>query len=256
MSSATEIERRDRALIAFIILTGARDAAVASAKLKHVDCIGRSFYQDAREVRTKFSKTFITFFFPVGEDIHQIVSEWVDYLRREKLWGNDDPLFPKTITTISTEKRFEHVTLGREHWANATPIRGVFHKAFASAGLQYFNPHSLRNTLVQLGQQRCRSPDQFKAWSQNLRHEDVLTMLRSYGSVATSRQGEIIAALKDDEGDPDDLANTAKNLRELFRKMQSPEVLKALALAERIDDAMIPGHRRARQDGGCRDSLG
>jgi integrase len=37
MPASTEIERRDRALIAFTILTGARDGAIASIKLKHID---------------------------------------------------------------------------------------------------------------------------------------------------------------------------------------------------------------------------
>src|SRR5215471_15282600 len=37
MPSTTDIERRDRALIAFAILTGARDGAIASLKLRHID---------------------------------------------------------------------------------------------------------------------------------------------------------------------------------------------------------------------------
>jgi site-specific recombinase XerC len=37
MSATTDIERRDRPLIAFTILTGARDGAMASLKLKHID---------------------------------------------------------------------------------------------------------------------------------------------------------------------------------------------------------------------------
>jgi hypothetical protein len=35
MPAITEIERRDRALIAFTILTGSRDGATSSLKLKH-----------------------------------------------------------------------------------------------------------------------------------------------------------------------------------------------------------------------------
>ena len=38
-------------------------------------------------------------------------------------------------------------------------------------------------------------PKQFKAWSQNLGHEQVLTTFMSYGSVATERQGAIIRGL-------------------------------------------------------------
>lgn len=93
----TDIERRNRALIAFTLLTGARDSAIASMKLKHVDLPDGKVEQDAREVKTKFSKTFTTFFFPVGNEIREIVANWVRYLREEKLWGNDDPLFPATL---------------------------------------------------------------------------------------------------------------------------------------------------------------
>jgi integrase len=52
------IQRRDRALVAFILLTGARDGAVASLKLKHIDLTEGCVVQDAREVATKFGKTF------------------------------------------------------------------------------------------------------------------------------------------------------------------------------------------------------
>lgn len=195
MPASTDIERRNRALIAFTLLTGARDSAIASMKLKHVDLIAGCVNQDAREVKTKFSKTFNTFFFPVGEEIHGIVAEWVAYLREEKLWGNDDPLFPATRIALGLSRQFEVAGLDREHWSTASPIRTIFRDAFISAGLPYFNPHSFRNTLVQLGQDVCKSPEQFKAWSQNLGHEKVLTTFLSYGEVACQRQGEIIRDL-------------------------------------------------------------
>jgi integrase len=37
MQATTDIEQRNRALIAFAILTGARDGAIASFKLRHID---------------------------------------------------------------------------------------------------------------------------------------------------------------------------------------------------------------------------
>jgi integrase len=195
MPAATEIERRNRALIAFTLLTGARDRAIASMKLKHVDPVASSVNQDAREVNTKFSKTFNTFFFPVGDEIRRMVAEWVSYLREDKLWGNDDPLFPATRIALGATRQFEVSGLERNHWSGAAPIRAIFREAFVSAGLPYFNPHSFRNTLVQLGQDVCKSPEQFKAWSQNLGHEKVLTTFLSYGEVACQRQGEIIRGL-------------------------------------------------------------
>jgi site-specific recombinase XerD len=195
MPATTDIERRNRALIAFTLLTGARDSAIASMKLKHVDLVTNSVNQDAREVRTKFSKSFITFFFPVGQDIRDIVTEWVSHLRDEKLWGNDDPLFPATRITQGATREFEVSGMLRRHWSNATPVRVIFRQAFEHAGLPYFNPHSFRNTLVHLGQEVCTSPEQFKAWSQNLGHEKALTTFLSYGEVACQRQGEIMRDL-------------------------------------------------------------
>jgi hypothetical protein len=40
-----------------------------------------------------------------------------------------------------------------------------------------------------------KSPEEFKAWSQNLGHEQVLTTFMSYGKVAIERQGEIIRGI-------------------------------------------------------------
>jgi integrase len=197
MPAGTEVERRDRALVAFTILTGARDGAIASLKLKHIDVEQSQVDQDARQVKTKFSKSFTTWFFPVGDDIRQIVVDWVNYLQRERLWGLDDPLFPASKVVVGDTRQFQAAGLDRKHWSSAGPIRTIFKAAFAAAGLPYFNPHSFRKTLALLGGQICRSPEEYKAWSQNLGHENVLTTILSYGDVARHRQAEIIRAFSE-----------------------------------------------------------
>ena len=195
MPAGGDIDRRNRAVVAFTLLTGARDSAIASIKLKHVDLKEGCVHQDAREVNTKFSKTFTTYFFPVGEEVQQIVADWMRFLLEEKLWGNDDPLFPATRIEVGQTHRFETMGFKRAHWSTATPIRTIFREAFERAGLPYFHPHSLRKTLARLGEQACQSPEAFKAWSQNLGHEQVLTTFTSYGKVATDRQGQLIRGL-------------------------------------------------------------
>jgi len=218
----TEIERRNHALVAFTLLTGARDSAIASLKLKHVDLIAGCVIQDAREVKTKFSKTFNTFFLPVGEEICSIVSEWVTYLRDEKLWGNDDPLFPATLVVQGSNRQFAAVGIAREHWSNASPIRSIFREAFVNAGQPYFNPHSFRNTLAQLGEEVCKTPEHFKAWSQNLGHEKVLTTFISYGEVACQRQGEIIRNLATPQSS---VLTSADEIAEaVYKKLRSLDV--------------------------------
>jgi integrase len=195
MPETTDIERRDRALIAFTLLTGARDGALASFKLKHVDLAQGRLDQDAREVNTKFSKTFPTWFFPVGGDALAIVTHWIGYLRTDLLWGDADALFPATRMAIGDSGGFVAAGLDRKHWSTAGPIRRIFRQAFTHAGLPNFCPHSFRNTLAQLGEQICNSPEEFKAWSQNLGHENVLTTYTSYGAVASRRQAILIRGL-------------------------------------------------------------
>ena len=105
MPTDTAIQRRDRALIALAILTGARDGALASLRIKHIDLDRNLLEQDAREVRTKASKSFPTYFFPVGDDIRGIVADWIAELRQEHLFGYDDPVFPKTQIELGSRQQ-------------------------------------------------------------------------------------------------------------------------------------------------------
>jgi len=104
-------------------------------------------------------------------------------------------LFPATRLGLDANGAFTPVGLRRDGWSNAGPVRRIFQHAFAAAGLPYFNPHSFRDTLVQLGEQTCQAVEQFKAWSQNLGHERVMTTLTSYGNVAPHRQAELIRGM-------------------------------------------------------------
>jgi site-specific recombinase XerD len=109
MPARNVIEERNRALVAFILLTGARDGAVASLKLKHLDLAAGCVVQDAREVATKFGKTFTTWFFPVGLEARDIVEAWAKRLRYDLLWSPDDPLFPVTQVGQGENRAFQAV---------------------------------------------------------------------------------------------------------------------------------------------------
>lgn len=191
----TVLERRNRALIAFAAITGARVNALASFRLGHVDLAAGKVEQDARTVRTKFAKSFPTYFMPIGGDALQIVQDWIGELTRDHLWGPADPLFPATEIGLDENGGFTGKGLSRRGWERSGSVREIFHRAFASAGLPYFNPHSFRAMLVRHAMTLGLSPEQMKAWSQNLGHTDVLTTFTSYGSVPAHRQGELIQAL-------------------------------------------------------------
>ena len=194
MPRGTALVRRDRALIAFAAITGARVNALASFQLRHVDLAGGFVEQDAREVRTKFAKTFRTYFMPCCEGALEIVTDWIDELEREHLWGPADPLYPATRIGLSATGGYEAQGQSRTGWATTTPIRDIYKRAFEAADLPYFNPHSFRDMLVRHAMSLELTPEQMKAWSQNLGHTDVLTTFTSYGTVPVARQGELIRA--------------------------------------------------------------
>jgi integrase len=204
----TPVERRDRALIAFASLTGARVNALASFQLGHVVMEGGFVDQDARQVRTKYAKTFRTYLMPVCEGALAVVEAWISELREARLWGAADPLFPSTEMGLSEAGGFQVAGLARCGWTTTEPIREVFRRAFAIAGLPYFNPHSFRDMLVHHAMSLDLSPEQMKAWSQNLGHEGVLTTFTSYGKLSAHRQGELIQSTSK-RRDADEMDNEA-----------------------------------------------
>ncbi len=215
MPGSTGIERRNRAVIAFTWLSGVRDGALASLKVKHVNVAEAKVNQDPREVKTKNSKAQVTSFFPGGSLARQIVAEWIDFLVKGRLWGLDDPLFPATLIEHGPDRQFRVAGLARRHWSNAGPIRAIFEEAFRAIGLPGFNPHSFRHALAMLGERMCNTPEEFKAWSQNLGHEQVLTTFSSYGEVSPHRQAEIIRGLGAPRAQSADIRELARRLAEL-----------------------------------------
>lgn len=215
MPVGSAIERRDRALMAFTILTGMRDSAIASLMLKHLDLDSNPpmVRQEPDKVKTKFSKQIITHFFPVGEDFEMIVRDWVKELKEVHGFAETDPLFPRTKVSHDGNDSFVVDGIEPNFWSTATPIRQIFKRSFESAGIDYYNPHSFRNTLVHLGQKLCKTPEQFKAWSQSLGHESPLTTFSSYGNIDPYEQGEIMRRVgKEKSVDPDQLLQAIAGL--------------------------------------------
>ncbi len=219
MPALSDVELRNRALVSCLLLTGARVGAVRSLKLKHVLRNKTGIHQDAREVRTKGAKTFPTYFFPVGGEARNVFLSYVDHLRLSLGWGEDDPLFPSTRQDVGDDHQFSVVGLERRHWKTADPVRAIFRAAFDVAGLPRYSPHSIRRTLVGLGQEVCRTPQEYKAWSQNLGHNEVLTTFISYGGVSDLRQAEILNELGSRRPDiPADMMELAARLIERLQK--------------------------------------
>jgi len=224
MPTNTAFERRDRAVIACLFLTGVRDGALVSLRLKHMDIEGRSVHQDAREVNTKFSKTMRTGWFPVGNEIAAVVTDWIEE-RRATGAEDNDPLFPRAPSGV----RARHPVHMDEFWKTASPVRKIIRKATDAAGIPYFRPHSVRATLGRMCLSWARSPEELKALSQNLGHEDINTTMEHYATLADDRQSELVFDLWDRREAPEE----DLELVDLISQMpsESRDVLKATAQA-------------------------
>lgn len=191
MPAGTDVQRRDKALIACLMITGARDGAIASLRLKHVNIIDGYIFQDAREVRTKNSKTITTYFLPVDPAYTDYFIEWVRYLQKDKLFGPDDPVFPP-LEIGHKDGEFAVLGFKRDIYSNANAIRKAIKDAFLTAGLPTFTPHAFRKTLVKWANDTYRTVEAFKAFSQNIGHSSVVTTASAYMPVSLERQGELI----------------------------------------------------------------
>jgi integrase len=218
------LERRNRAVVAYAVVTGARVAALASFRLGDIN-VDESFVdQDARHVKTKFSKTFRTFLMPVSDLAMSIAKDWHAEMTADLTRGPQDALFPATEMCVSIDGIFKPAGLAKNAWSTTQPIREIFQAAFSAAGLPYFNPHSFRDMLVRHIMALDLPLETLKSWSQNLGHQGLLTTITSYGSVPTHRQGELIKKGLPKPGeatvvlpDPQLVAAIAKMLQETGR---------------------------------------
>lgn len=194
MPEETAADRRDKALFALWVMTGARAGALASLRIHHVDLVENVIYQDGREVKTKGAKTFEPWFFPVDPMYRAAFAAWFADLTENRRFGPGDALFPKQEIACR-DGRFTPDGCRKETCANAQIVGKVIGAAFTRAGLHPFVPHSIRRTLAMLGNRLCKTMEEHKAWSQNLGHENIATTVSAYMPVGRERQGELIRNL-------------------------------------------------------------
>ena len=154
---------------------------------------------DGFDIRTKIGKRFTTAFFPIGGSAEEILVAWITELRSKQFFADPDPLFPKTKVGSGPDQRFAAIGIDRAPWASASSAAKIFKQAFVEAGLPPFSPHRVRDMIAELARDHCKTPEDYKAWSQNLGHENVMTTFRSYGAVAPGRQVELMARFREEE---------------------------------------------------------
>ncbi len=191
-STVDAILRLVKALFAFFMLTGARDGAVASLKLRHVNVELGHVFQDAREVNAKGANTIMCQFFPVDAAYRTCFVEWVRFMKEDRLYGPEDALFPKAEMGYVAGQGLCNMGLAREGYASASKLNEIIKGAFANVQLPKFTPHAFRKTLTKYGDEICTSMEQRKAWSMNYGHANLGVTINSYLPVTPERQMELI----------------------------------------------------------------
>jgi len=193
----TEIDKRDRALIAFTLLSGMRDKAIVTLPLNCFDEENLIINQNPRQdVQTKFSKQITTILFKFDDGLLQIILRWVKYLK-DKGFTPDDPMFPKTKSMQSEDGLSFEVSDKVEpyFWKGTGSIRKIFQERAKKADLPYFPPHSFRHLAIDLAVKRCENGAQIKAVSQNFGHEKVATTFSAYANYEPDRLSEILKSI-------------------------------------------------------------
>lgn len=185
MPSTSFIEVRDRAIMAFLLLSGVRISSLLSLQIQHIDIESRMVFQDARVVKTKNRKTMRTAWFPVGEDIETVFVNWIQYYREQGA-TDTSPLFPRALDPIRLTYSNTHL----EPLTDQGKVRAIIKGASAHIGIPYFNPHNIRKTLALYGDTVARTQKQKKAWSQNLGHRHIATTENYYGKLDLTEQIE------------------------------------------------------------------
>ena len=197
MPFETVLQRRGRAALALAVISGIRDRAQVSLQVQHIDPIERFVNQNpATGVVTKNRKHIRTWFFPVDSELDQIVLDWHSELIHKYHFPPTDPLFPATQQCQDASLCFKVDGLSREFWSTAEVLRGIYRQTCEDAGLPRSKLHHIRDALSALGMQVSRTPEMFKAWSQNLGHDSMLTTMLTYGKVSDQRQAEILKGLR------------------------------------------------------------
>lgn len=201
INDKSEIERRDRALISFALITGARISAIVSLKMKSFDKTLKQIDQNPGDgVKTKNSKKILTTFFPISwDEPEKYFLEWYEYLELKGFQPNY-PIFPATAGGfVDGENSYAKETIGKDAWVGTGAARKIFEKRCKNVGLPYFHPHSFRHLIVSILSKKRLTEEEKRAINMNLGHENVGTTFGSYGygSMNSETAVKIVQKLKD-----------------------------------------------------------
>jgi integrase len=199
------INRRDRAILVIDFMSGLRESALISLRVRHVVVLRKQVFHDGEALRAKNGKSFVVDCFPRTEAFQAVFCAWHDEVRALGLRA-DDALFPDSLVLSRLLAMTTADCPAIPPMRSASTVDAIFRRASANVG-QCYTPHSARHMLANLGDQLCRTSERRKAWSLNLGHESEAITWQHYGRISAERKAKIFAdfansaVLTDDEKD-------------------------------------------------------
>lgn len=201
ISNNCEIDRRDRALIAFTFLTGIRANSLKLIKLGDVDL--KTFTVELNPLDgtdTKFGKYNVVCILPYDIKLLEYIVEWIEELLSLKKFKISDPLFPMTKMENSPGTYCLNPSeVKPQFWKKTSAINKIFRDRANQANLPYYPPHSFRRLHYQHGRKYATNMEQQSALSQNISHNSIEISESYYGNIPPPKRFEILSKMRFDK---------------------------------------------------------
>ena len=186
----TTLQRRTRAAVAFLFLSGMRIGAFCTLPLKCVNLARSQVIQaPAMGVHTKNSKAEITYLLNIPE-LTAVIQNWDHEIRSvlppDAYWFAHLDHFGKLTTVRPTGDR-----AGVRH-----NFRDDLEDLCTRAGVAYLSPHKLRHGFAVYSLKRVKTIAQMKAVSQNLMHSNMGITDGIYGKLVDDDVRDIIIGIR------------------------------------------------------------
>lgn len=213
LEPTTLLERRNRAAMAFLYLSGMRADAFVSMPITCFDPVRLTIQQaPARGVRTKNHKAAETALLRIAE-LLEAVLDWDRFVRANlppsAMWFAHLSRSGETLAEASAAGEGRRIILSR----------GIRHIC-QLAEVRYFSPHKLRHGHVVYALKRVRDMAGLKAVSQNVMHSNVSITDGIYGQFTAEDVHNLIAGLGTAPAQNDGVADLAAKLEEVLMALK------------------------------------
>jgi len=230
---------RNRALICFLYISGIRIEALTTMKIGDFSKEDNMVYQNPQNgVKTKNSKLITTFLFTFDKELVDIFINYYDFLLKQG-FGYSDPLFP----TLK-EERLDGLSFKKSNQLSNIPlgqngIRKILKFYSEKAGLKYYSPHHMRDSVVNEASKRCKNMEELKAVSTNIGHSQIITTFLSYAPITIENQKKIILNLDYKNDDTKITEGVMREFMNQFMKSNSNDALSSLMAAKQSQTNIV-----------------